>query len=130
MYTYVLYSHFLIQLQIRYKRSFGGWKERKKRKEMTQETSRYLITYVNDKPVAFTHFQFDMDYGRQVLYWYVKVIHHVDNLSVQMYRHVLGLHYFRIVQVKFSRIFTMHVCLVYGCNIIQTRQVQNYLLKK
>ncbi|OXA59600.1 N-alpha-acetyltransferase 40 [Folsomia candida] len=53
-----------------YKRSQGGWKERKKRKEMTQETSRYLVAYVNEKPVAFTHFQFDMDYGRQVLYCY------------------------------------------------------------
>jgi len=53
-----------------YKKSQDNWNARKKQKEMTQKTSRYLIATVNDKPVAFTHFQFDMDYGRQVLYCY------------------------------------------------------------
>lgn len=63
----------VIFIPFRYKRSQDGWKERKKKKEMTQETSRYLIAYnAEDKPVAFTHFQFDMDYGRQVLYWWAE----------------------------------------------------------
>jgi len=54
----------------RYKRSQGGWKERKKIKEMTSKTSRFLVAFNDSKPVAFTHFQFDMDYGREVLYCY------------------------------------------------------------
>jgi len=53
-----------------YKRSIGGWKPNAKKREMTEENSRYLIVFVEDKPVAFSHFQFDMDYGRQVLYCY------------------------------------------------------------
>jgi len=53
-----------------YKRSQGGWKERKKIKEMTSKTSRYLVAFKDSKPVAFSHFQFDMDYGREVLYCY------------------------------------------------------------
>lgn len=55
----------------RYRKSDGGWKAKAKKKEMTQETSRYLIAFCDGKPTAFSHFQFDMDYGREVLYWLV-----------------------------------------------------------
>jgi len=53
-----------------YKKALDGWRPKKKWKEMTEKTSRYLIAYVDSKPVAFSHFRFDMDYGREVLYCY------------------------------------------------------------
>ncbi|ODM90385.1 N-alpha-acetyltransferase 40 [Orchesella cincta] len=53
-----------------YKKALDGWRPKKKWKEMTEKTSRYLIATVDGKPVAFSHFRFDMDYGREVLYCY------------------------------------------------------------
>lgn len=49
--------------------SADGWKPNAKKRELTEKTSRYLIVFIDGKPVAFSHFQFDMDYGREVLYW-------------------------------------------------------------
>jgi len=38
---------------------------------MTEDAAWYLIAYnEEEKPVAFSHFRFDMDYDIPVLYWY------------------------------------------------------------
>jgi len=47
-----------------------GWNRQKKKNEMLEENARYLIGFMKDKPVGFTHFRFDMDYDRQVIYCY------------------------------------------------------------
>ena len=37
---------------------------------MTEDKALYLIARDNDgKPVAFTHFRFDMEFDEEVLYW-------------------------------------------------------------
>nr|CAG4644503.1 EOG090X0MNC [Lepidurus arcticus] len=55
-----------------YEQSKWGWDLRKKRKEMTEEEAWYLVmsTSVDSKPIAYSHFRFDMDYERPVLYCY------------------------------------------------------------
>jgi len=48
-----------------------GWSEEQKEEELTCASAQYLL--VRDEGgslVAFTHFRFDMDYGRHVLYCY------------------------------------------------------------
>jgi len=57
-------------MKVMYEKSQDGWDFEDKKEEMTDRNSRYLIVFTDDSPVAFTHFQFDMDYGRQVLYCY------------------------------------------------------------
>nr|CAG4652367.1 EOG090X0MNC [Triops cancriformis] len=59
-------------MQAMYEQSQWGWDLRKKRKEMTEEEAWYLIvqTSSEQKPIAFSHFRFDMDYDRPVLYCY------------------------------------------------------------
>lgn len=48
-----------------------GWDGERKFSEMTEDTAWYLIAYdESKKPVAFSHFRFDMDYGLDVLYVY------------------------------------------------------------
>lgn len=48
-----------------------GWDDEKKRNEMTEDAAWYLVAYDTDrKPVAFSHFRFDIDYGLEVLYVY------------------------------------------------------------
>lgn len=38
---------------------------------MTDASARYLIAYNTEgKPLGYSHFRFDMDYGSPVLYWY------------------------------------------------------------
>lgn len=55
----------------RYEKSSQGWKEHLKREEMTEDEAWYLVVTdtATDKPIAFSHFRFDMDYGEEVLYW-------------------------------------------------------------
>jgi len=53
-----------------YRKSVWGWKPKEKKKELTEEEAKYLILFKKDKPVAFTHFRFDMDFGREVVYCY------------------------------------------------------------
>jgi len=59
-------------MQAAYEESNQGWQAREKRDEMAEEEACYLIARdVNsNKPVAFSHFRFDMDYGDEVLYCY------------------------------------------------------------
>ncbi|XP_066954755.1 N-alpha-acetyltransferase 40 [Macrobrachium rosenbergii] len=59
-------------MQPLYEQSQRGWRANEKREEMTEEEAWYLIAYdVNlDKPIGFSHFRFDMDYGDEVLYCY------------------------------------------------------------
>lgn len=51
----------------------GGWDEEKKLKEMTEEAARFILLRDTESKelVAFSHFRFDLDYGEEVLYWYV-----------------------------------------------------------
>ena len=42
----------------------GGWKDKEKRAEMTDEKARYLIVHANDDsetPVGLVHFRFELD---------------------------------------------------------------------
>lgn len=48
-----------------------GWDLEEKRKEMSNKASRFIVAYSDlDKPVAFTHFRFDMDHNVSVVYCY------------------------------------------------------------
>jgi ribosomal protein S18 acetylase RimI-like enzyme len=50
-----------------------GWNEKVKREEMTDDRAWYLIARTPEpesKPVAFSHFRFDIDFGVEVLYCY------------------------------------------------------------
>lgn len=48
-----------------------GWDLEEKRKEMSNKASRFIVAYSEqDKPVAFTHFRFDMDHNVSVVYCY------------------------------------------------------------
>jgi hypothetical protein len=54
----------------RYEESEWGWKDKDKREEMTEDKALYLIARDStSKPVAFTHFRFDMEFDEEVLYW-------------------------------------------------------------
>lgn len=55
----------------RYEKSSAGWHAWEKREEMSEDAAWYLIAYDTNtqKPIAFSHFRFDMDYGDEVLYW-------------------------------------------------------------
>nr|CAG4650676.1 EOG090X0MNC [Sida crystallina] len=54
-----------------YLESCWGWNEDEKRKEMTSDKSWYLVALNTDgNPIAFSHFQYDLDYGFSVLYCY------------------------------------------------------------
>ncbi|KAJ9578561.1 hypothetical protein L9F63_005211 [Diploptera punctata] len=54
-----------------YEQCDWGWNDKLKKEEMTDERAWYLIARQPDsKPVAFSHFRFDMDYGDEVLYCY------------------------------------------------------------
>jgi len=54
-----------------YEESDWGWSEINKKKEMNEEAAWYLIACDNEgKPVAFSHFRFDMDFDDDVLYCY------------------------------------------------------------
>lgn len=65
-------SHKLISFTSpRYEKSSGGWHAWEKREEMSEDAAWYLIACDTNtqKPIAFSHFRFDMDYGDEVLYW-------------------------------------------------------------
>ena len=55
-----------------YERSDWGWNDANKRKELFDDRAWYLLARDadNGKPVAFSHFRFDMDYDDEVLYVY------------------------------------------------------------
>ncbi|XP_069705395.1 N-alpha-acetyltransferase 40 [Periplaneta americana] len=56
-----------------YEQCEWGWNEKVKREEMTDDRAWYLIARTPEpesRPVAFSHFRFDMDYGDEVLYCY------------------------------------------------------------
>ncbi|KAK3702657.1 hypothetical protein RRG08_042645 [Elysia crispata] len=54
-----------------YETSEWGWKDREKFEEMTEYKAWYLIARDQDgKPVAFSHFRFDVEIDMEVLYCY------------------------------------------------------------
>nr|CAG4638202.1 EOG090X0MNC [Chydorus sphaericus] len=54
-----------------YELSEWGWDEKDKREEMMESAAWYLIAYSPEgKPLAFSHFRFDIDYDHPVLYCY------------------------------------------------------------
>lgn len=56
-----------------YEQCEWGWNDKVKKEEMTDDRAWYLIARTPEpesKPVAFSHFRFDMDYGDEVLYCY------------------------------------------------------------
>nr|CAG4641399.1 EOG090X0MNC [Eulimnadia texana] len=58
-------------MQVLYEQSSWGWSDTKKKREMTEDSAWYLIaTTPEGKPVAFSHFRFDMDFDDAVLYCY------------------------------------------------------------
>lgn len=59
----------------RYMSSKDGWCREDKEEEMQDVTSRYLVTFHGEKPVAIVHFQFVeeetmTDRDAEVAYWY------------------------------------------------------------
>jgi N-alpha-acetyltransferase 40 len=46
-----------------------GWQPKVKQNDMAKSWAKYLIAYDDTKPVGFTQFRFDMDYGRSCVYW-------------------------------------------------------------
>jgi len=68
VYFFIFYSE-----NKRYNRSKSGWNEAEKREEMFEEKAYYMVAYDQSKPVGFCHFRFDMDYGSEVVYWYIIV---------------------------------------------------------
>ena len=59
-------------LMVRYEQSGWGWNDKQKHEEMTEEAAWYLIARdSNNKPVALSHFRFEVDEEEEVLYWYV-----------------------------------------------------------
>lgn len=48
-----------------------GWQPKVKQHDLNKTWARYLVAMENKKPIAYTMFRFDMDYGCSVLYWYV-----------------------------------------------------------
>ncbi|XP_048736636.2 N-alpha-acetyltransferase 40-like isoform X2 [Ostrea edulis] len=59
-------------MQTLYEESDWGWKDKDKYSEMTEEKAQYLVAVdvVTSKPVAFTHFRFDMELDEEVVYCY------------------------------------------------------------
>ncbi|XP_021353304.1 N-alpha-acetyltransferase 40-like isoform X1 [Mizuhopecten yessoensis] len=58
-------------MQKLYEESDWGWKDREKLEEMTEEKALYLIALDSEsKPVAFTHFRFDMEWDEELVYCY------------------------------------------------------------
>ncbi|KAK7104742.1 N-alpha-acetyltransferase 40-like [Littorina saxatilis] len=58
-------------MQSLYEQSDWGWSDRDKREEMTDSRAWYLLARTPEgKPVAFSHFRFDMEEGDEVLYCY------------------------------------------------------------
>lgn len=56
----------------RYEESDWGWKDKDKYAEMTEDRAQYLVAFdvTTGKPVAFTHFRFDMELDDEVVYWW------------------------------------------------------------
>lgn len=55
---------------VRYEQSDWGWSDREKREELTDSRAWYLLARtLEGRPVAFSHFRFDMEEGDEVLYW-------------------------------------------------------------
>lgn len=52
-----------------YKESSLGWTPKIKQTDMGKAWARFLIAYDEKKPVGYSMFRFDMDYGRSVVYW-------------------------------------------------------------
>lgn len=58
-------------MQLLYENSSWGWNDKKKKEEMTEDKSRYLIARAESgKAVGFSHFRFDLEEGDEVLYCY------------------------------------------------------------
>ncbi|KAM4880078.1 N-alpha-acetyltransferase 40 isoform 3-T4 [Sylvia borin] len=58
-------------MQTLYEQSEWGWKEREKRAELRDERAWFLLAREpSARPVAFSHFRFDVECGDEVLYCY------------------------------------------------------------
>ncbi|XP_057338364.1 N-alpha-acetyltransferase 40 [Microplitis mediator] len=53
-----------------YEQSHWGWNKSSKHKELTEPTAWYLIAFLDDEPVGFSHFRYDLDDKVEVLYCY------------------------------------------------------------
>ena len=53
-----------------YESTPSGWDRLEKSVEMFDSNSRHVVLSKDGEPVAFSHFQFDMDYGVDVIYCY------------------------------------------------------------
>lgn len=72
-------------MQESYNSCSWGWNDRAKKEEMTDSRAWYLIARLeNGKPVAFSHFRFDLDFMMEVLYCYE------IQLEPEVRRHGLG----------------------------------------
>jgi hypothetical protein len=54
--------------------AYGEFKDTEKIRELKEDTAKFIIAFDknnNNKPVAFTHFRFDIEDEREVIYWLV-----------------------------------------------------------
>lgn len=81
-------------MQTLYEQSEWGWKDREKRDELTDERAWFLIAREpSARPVAFSHFRFDVECGDEVLYCYEV------QLESQVRRRGLGKFLLQILQL-------------------------------
>lgn len=54
-----------------YKTCHLGWQPKVKQNAISKSWAKFLIAYnkTDKKPIGFTMFRFDMDYGRSCVYW-------------------------------------------------------------
>ncbi|XP_015128476.1 N-alpha-acetyltransferase 40 isoform X2 [Gallus gallus] len=85
-------------MQTLYEQSEWGWKDREKRDELTDERAWFLIAREpSARPVAFSHFRFDVECGDEVLYCYEV------QLESQVRRRGLGKFLLQILQLVANR---------------------------
>uniref|UniRef100_A0A2C9L0I4 N-alpha-acetyltransferase 40 n=1 Tax=Biomphalaria glabrata TaxID=6526 RepID=A0A2C9L0I4_BIOGL len=88
-----------------YEMSEWGWKDREKMEEMTEDKAWYLMAYDQDgRPVAFSHFRFDVEVDTEVLYCYE------IQLSPEVRKKGLGKFMMQILELMANKIFWLLSC--------------------
>ncbi|VDP12658.1 unnamed protein product [Onchocerca flexuosa] len=66
-----VFQLFVANMRAMYQISQWGYDELSKKQELRATTSRYIIAKnTNDKPIAYLHYRFDIDFDSAVLYCY------------------------------------------------------------
>lgn len=67
-------QHWIFELcknnMFNYYENSNGWDDNIKRHELFEDRARYLIAYVDEKPIAYVHYRFEFDQGELIVYVY------------------------------------------------------------